>query len=450
MISKMIEGLLNTLLPIRSAKQQNWEMDADWARLDQEPLRARSLLYWGGILVVGLLVWSAYAELEEVTRGEGRVIPSRQVQIIQAVDGGVVSEIRVQEGQTVDIGQLLLSIDPTRFVSSFRENRSQYLSLLAKAERLKALSEKRAFSPPAEVVDQDLDILKQERRLYDFSKQELSAQLGIAGQQLQQRNEELKEARANHEQLGHRYELLKQELDVTRPLIKSGAVSEVELLRLERDVIQTRGERDQVEAQIDRVQAAVAEASRKIQEVELSFDNQIRRELSETLTKLSSLTEEKTALADRVKHADVKSPVRGTVKRLFYNTVGGVVQQGKEVAEIVPLDDTLVLEVKVSPRDIAFLRPEQKAQVRFTAYDFSIYGGLEAAVENIGADTVIDEQGNAFYMVRVRTHKPELGDNLPIIPGMVAQVDIITGQKTLLTYLLKPILRAKDNALRER
>ncbi len=450
MISKMIEGLLNALLPIRSAKQQNWEMDADWARLDQEPLRARSLLYWGGILVVGLLVWSAYAELEEVTRGEGRVIPSRQVQIIQAVDGGVVSEIRVQEGQTVDIGQLLLSIDPTRFVSSFRENRSQYLSLLAKAERLKALSEKRAFSPPAEVVDQDLDILKQERRLYDFSKQELSAQLGIAGQQLQQRNEELKEARANHEQLGHRYELLKQELDVTRPLIKSGAVSEVELLRLERDVIQTRGERDQVEAQIDRVQAAVAEASRKIQEVELSFDNQIRRELSETLTKLSSLTEEKTALADRVKHADVKSPVRGTVKRLFYNTVGGVVQQGKEVAEIVPLDDTLVLEVKVSPRDIAFLRPEQKAQVRFTAYDFSIYGGLEAAVENIGADTVIDEQGNAFYMVRVRTHKPELGDNLPIIPGMVAQVDIITGQKTLLTYLLKPILRAKDNALRER
>ena len=184
--------------------------------------------------------------------------------------------------------------------------------------------------------------------------------------------------------------------------------------------------------------------------MELAFYNQVRRELSEVQAKLSSLNEEKTTLADRVMHADVKSPVRGTVNRLYVNTLGAVVQPGKEVVEIVPLDDLLVLEAKINPKDIAFLRPGLKAQVKFTAYDYAIYGSLEAVVDQIGADTVVDEQGNAYYMVRVHTIKPELGENLPIIPGMVAQVDIITGQKTLLTYLLKPILRAKAMAFRER
>ncbi len=450
MISKLLERLLSTLLPIRSQNPHHWDDDADWARLDQEPLRARALLYWGGFIIVCLLAWSARAELAEVTRGEGKVIPSRQVQIIQAVDGGVVSEILVKEGQIVDAGELLLRIDDTRFVSSFRENRAQYLSLLVKSERLKALSEKRAFSPPEGLLSEDPDLLEQEQRLYQSTKKELDAQLGIARQQLQQRHEELQEAITNREQLTRQYELLQRELDVTGPLVQSGAVSQVELMRLERSVIQTRGERDQVLSQVERIQSSISEAKRKIQEVELTFSNRIRRELSDTQGKLSSLTEEKTGLADRVKHADVKSPVRGTVKRLYVNTVGGVVQQGKEVIEIVPLDDTLVLEVKVNPKDIAFLRPELKAQVRFTAYDFSIYGSLEAVVKQIGADTVIDDKGNAFYMVRVHTLKSELGDNLPIMPGMVAQVDIVTGQKTLLAYLLKPILRAKSNALKER
>ena len=244
--------------------------------------------------------------------------------------------------------------------------------------------------------------------------------------------------------------MVQKELDVTTPLFKSGAVSEVELLRLERDVVTTRGERNQVLSQIERIKSSMAEAKRKIKEVALTFANRFRRELSETLALLSGLSEEKLALSDRVKHAEVRSPVHGTVKRLLVNTIGGVVQPGKEVAEIIPLDDNLVLEVRVHPKDIAFLRPEQKAQVRFSAYDYSIYGSLEARVERIGADTIIDERGNAFYLVRVRTLEPNLGENLPIIPGMMAQVDIITGDKTLLAYLLKPILKAQSNALRER
>jgi adhesin transport system membrane fusion protein len=396
------------------------------------------------------VAWAAVAEIDEITRGEARVIPSSQLQIIQAVDGGVVEELAVREGQVVEAGALLLSVDPTRFVSSLRENRATFLSLQAKAARLQALTQGIAFEVPAEVLEEVPEVAAHEQRLYLSSVAEMDAQLSIARQQLTQRQQELNEMRSRHAQATRGYELTVQELNVTRPLIESGAVSEVDLLRLERDVSRLRGERDQSAAQISRIQSAIAEATRKIQEVELNVRNQMRNELSDTMAKLGSLSEGSRSLADKVKHAEIRSPVRGTVKRLLVNTVGGVVQPGKEVVEIVPLDDALILEAKVTPKDIAFLHPGQAALVKFTAYDFAIYGGLEAVVDNIGADSVIDDKGNAFYIVRVRTHKASLGDKLPIIPGMVAEVDILTGKKTILSYLLKPVLRAKAKALSER
>ncbi len=450
MISRGIDKLLSRILPVRENRVPRWELDADYAGFDQEPLRARALLYVGVVVLALLVVWAALTQFEEVTRGEGKVVPSGQVQVIQAVDGGIVSEIAVKEGQIVAAGQLLLRIDPTRFVSSLRGNRAEYLALLVKAERLKALSDQRPFVPPAELTEEHQSLLVQEQELYNSSRRELEAQIGVARQQLQQRTEELREVQAHYAQLDERGASLEKELDVTRPLLGSGAVSEVELLRLERELIQIRGERDQARAQIDRIQAAIAEARRRSQEVELAFFNQVRRELSEVQAKLSRLFEEKASLVDRVKHADVKSPVRGTVKTLHINTLGAVVSPGKEVVEIVPLDDSLVLEVRINPKDIAFLRPGMKALVKFTAYDYAIYGNLEAVLEQISADTVIDDQGFAYYLARVRTLRPELGENLPIIPGMMAQVDIITGQKSLLNYLLRPILRAKAMALRER
>ena len=238
---------------------------------------------------------------------------------------------------------------------------------------------------------------------------------------------------------------------MTRPLVRTGAVSDVELLRLERDVARYRGERDSANSDIPRLESAVAEANRKIQEIELTFRNVARSELSEVNAKLSTLSEGSTALEDRVKQTEIRSPVNGTVKQLKVNTVGGVVQPGKDVIELVPSDDALLLEAKVLPRDIAFLRPGQKALVKFTAYDFAVYGGLEATLEQIGADSVVDEKGNAYFVVRVRTLSNTIGQQkLPIIPGMVAEVDILTGKKTVLSYLLKPILRAKAKALTER
>jgi adhesin transport system membrane fusion protein len=446
-----VEGILGRLPNREEIEAVDFATDADLAMLRQEPLRARLLLRTIGIVVVLFLLWAALAQLDEVTRGEGKVIPSKQLQILQSIDGGLVSEILVKEGDVVNPNQLLIKIDETRFVSSVKENQAQYLGLMAKAARLRAISEGKPFVPPPEVLKADPSIVQQERQFFEARNDELNAAISIARQQLAQRHQELNEAQAKKAQAAQGYDLTSKELSVTRPLISSGAVSEVELLRLERDVSRYRGEREMASAQISRIQAAINEAQRKIEEVELTFRNEASKELSETMAKLNSLAEGSVALSDRVKQSSIRSPVKGTVKRLLVNTVGGVVQPGKDMIEIVPLEDALLLEAKVQPRDIAFLRPGQPVMVKFTAYDFSIYGGLDGTLEHIGADSVMDEKGNAFYTVRVRTSKPGFGDaNLPIIPGMVAEVDILTGKKSVLAYLIKPVLRAKSVALTER
>jgi adhesin transport system membrane fusion protein len=356
----------------------------------------------------------------------------------------------VKEGQTVNEGQILLQIDPTRFESSVNENRALYLSLTAKAARLRAIGEGKAFVPPPEVVTEDPKTAQEEQKLYETATSELNAQVSIARQQYEQRSQEQAEAIARQKQAANAYESSMKELTVTRPLLSTGAVSEVELLRLERDVSRFKGERDVAAAQIARSGAAMNEANRKIQEVELAVRNNASKELSETMARLNSLIQSGTGLADKVKQTAIRSQVRGTVKRLLVNTVGGVVQPGRDVVEVVPSDGKLILEAKVAPKDIAFLVPGQKAVVKFSAYDFATYGGLDARLEHIGADSVTDERGNTFYTVRVATDKASLEGGQPIIPGMVAEVDIITGKKTILSYMLKPVLRAKQSAFIER
>jgi membrane fusion protein, adhesin transport system len=449
-VQPRVDRLLSDWREEADRPEADFVADADYYMIHQEPLRARILVRTLGIVVAVFILYASVAQVDEVTKGEGRVIPSRQLQVLQSLDGGIVSQIAVHEGEVVNADQLLLQIDSTRFESSARESQSQYYSLLAKAARLRALTEGKAFEPPPEAVKQDPDTVDQERRLYESKVSELNAQVSISREQLAQRQQELTEARAKRDQAAQAYELSARELAVTKPLISSGAVSEVDLLRLERDVARFRGDRDMAAAQIARSQSAISEGQRKIQEVELNFRNDAGKDLADTMAKLNAISETNVGLADRVKHSAIRSPVKGTVKRLLVNTVGGVVQPGKDIVEVVPLDDTLLLEAKVLPKDIAFLRPGQRAMVKFTAYDFSIYGGLEAKLEQIGADTVTDDKGNTFYVVRVRTDKPSLGLNLPIIPGMVAEVDIVTGRKSILAYLLKPVLRAKQGALTER
>jgi adhesin transport system membrane fusion protein len=429
---------------------RDFVVDADSAMITQDPLRARKVVRAVLAAFAVFLLWAAIAQVDEITKGEGKAVSSRQLQVVQSLDGGIVREILVKEGDRVQEGQILVKIDATRFLSSFNESRATYLALLAKAARLRAVAEGVEFVPPQEVVKENPALADQERAVYFNRRAELNAQMGIARDQLSQRTHELAEAQARHEQAKQGYTLTSKELTLTKPLLSSGAVSDVDLLRLERDVSRLEGEKNQTASQITRLQSAIAEARKKIEEVELEFKNQARNELSDTQAKINSLGEGSVTLSDKVKQADIRSPVTGTVQRLLYNTVGGVVQPGKDIIEVVPLEDTILLEAKVSPRDIAFLHPGQKANVKFTAYDFAIYGGLEARVENISADSVMDDKGNTFYIVRVRTIHSSIGKNLPIIPGMIAEVDILTGKKAVLSYLLKPVLRAKQYALTER
>jgi len=449
-LRRLLDKLFSPWMKDVDSSPYDWQQDAHRAYLEQQPLRARSLLYAVAIIVIALVVWSALAEIDEVTRGQGKVIPSKQIQLVGSQDGGIVTEILVREGDIVEKGQLMLRLDQTRSESSFRENRAEYQALELKASRLRAVADKTDFVPDPELAKAVPRIVAQEMALFISSKGSLELEKQIAQEQLIQRKEELVEITAREGQMDRSLEFTQRELNVTRPMVSSGAVSEIEILRLEREVNQLRGERDQARAQLRRIKSSIAEAERKIEDVENEFVNEVREELADTLTRINALQEAGTGLSDRVQQTSVRSPVNGTVKQLYYNTIGGVVLPGKEIIEVVPLDDTLLLEVRIRPKDIAFLIPGQKALVKFTAYDFVVYGGLDGTVEHIGADTVVDEEGNPFYEVNVRTKEPSMGDDKPIIPGMTVEVDILTGKKSVLAYLMKPVLRAKQYALTER
>lgn len=430
---------------------KNWVVDAEWARIQQEPVHARRLLYVMVLGLTGLLVWSAHAPLDEVARGDGRVIPSRQLQVVQSLDGGIVEEILVREGQVVEAGDLLLRIDPTRATSNLRESRAQFLSLTAEVLRLQALlADLDEPSFPDDLIGEAPDIFAHELSTFFSNRAELNEQIAIFNHQLQQREQDLREARAARSQYASSLSLSSRELQVTRPLLQSGAVSDVDIIRLEREVANARGEVNRAEAAISRSEAAIEEARNKIREVELTVRNRWSAQLSESRARLNVLIQAETGLADVVRQTEIRSPVRGTVQRLFTNTLGGVVTPGREVLEIIPLDDQLIIEARISPKDIAFIRPGQQAMIKFTAYDFAIFGGLAAEVEHISADTITDERDNTYFLVRLRTFESGFNEDLPIIPGMTAQVDILTGKKTVLEYIMKPVLRATSQALSER
>lgn len=449
-VSAIVDKIFQRWLTPIHEQTHDWIDDADWARVQQEPLRARLLLNAIAIVLLTLLLWAAIAKVDEVARGDGRVIPSSHMQVLQSFDGGVVQEILVREGQIVNKGDLLLRIDPARFESSFRENRAEASSLLARTTRLKALTGNTDFILSPDIIKNFPDIAEHERTQYESNRKELTEQVGIARSQLEQRQQELREVQAKLEQVSKTLDYTTQELNVTKPLLAKGAVSEVEILRLEGEVSNAQGARQQALAQEQRLLAAVNESKSKVREVELSENNKWRAELSEALAKLSSLTETSTGLADKIKYSEIRSPVHGTVQKLYTNTLGGVVQPGHDVIELSPLGDRLIIEAKVSPKDIAFIHKEQKAIVKFTAYDFSIYGALSGTLVSISPDTMKDDKENVFYLVQIETDRAGFDASLPIIPGMTTQVDILTGKKTVLSYLLKPVLRAKQNALTER
>lgn len=447
-----INRVFKPLFSVFNNRGKHWETDAEFALKQQQVLKARGLLYGVALVFICLLVWAGFASVDEVTRGEGKVIPSQQLQVIQSVDGGVVEALFVSEGDRVEKGQLLVRIDPTRFVANFQENSVRAFALRAKVERLNALIKGHSYQPDldAELTPSQLQVLTREQSYYHSALRELEQRLTIARDQLAQREQELSETQARISAARQAYSMSNQELQVTKPLLQSGAVSEVEILRLQRDTAAARGELNQARAKARQIESSIQEAQGRIQEVQLSASNQWQAELSEASSSLNSLDKSVEGLADRVKFAEIRSPVTGTVQRVLFNTLGGVVQPGNAVLEIVPEDSNLLIEGKIAPKDIAFLRPGLPVTIKFHAYDYAIYGGMSATLQHISADTITDERDNTYYLVRAVASDPEFAKNLSIIPGMTTQVDVLTGKKTILSYLLKPVLRAKANALTER
>ncbi|MCQ9394831.1 HlyD family type I secretion periplasmic adaptor subunit [Pseudomonas viridiflava] len=424
------------------------------AALADPSSRAMSLTVWiAAALLLGALLWAGFAILEEVTTGEGKAIPSSKVQVIQNLEGGIVSDIFVREGQVVDKGDTLLRLDDTRFMSSRSESEVDRLTLTAQVERLAAEAEGRSLTLPAEVTSSAPQVAADEQALYESRQRRLASEQRTLNEQLRQKTQELAEFRSKQEQFRSSLALVQQELDMSAPLVSSGAVSPVEILRLKRNAVELRGSMNANTLAIPRAEAAISEIKSRGQESELAFRADAARELNEKRNDLARISASRIAIDDRMSRTTVVSPVRGIVKTLKVNTIGGVVQPGSDLLEIVPLEDNLLIEAKVRPQDVAFLHPGQKAMVKFSAYDYTLYGGLPARLEMIGADTITDDKDNSFYLIQVRTDSNHLGSDsrpLLIIPGMIATVDIITGEKSVLDYLLKPVLKARAEALRER
>jgi membrane fusion protein, adhesin transport system len=425
------------------------------AAVDLDPAHPAGhlILFAVALLLVIALVWAAVAEVDEFTTAEGQVIPSSQVQIVQNLEGGIVREILVREGDVVNKDQVLLNIDDTRFASSYQEGRVKYLMLLAKATRLLAETEGAALNLPLEVMTEAPQLGEDEQRLYLTRQQELASNMEIIKQQRSQRQQELLGLRSRLGQLQRSYALLQDELQRTEPLVGEGVISHVELLRLRRQVNETRGDLDAARLGLPGAQAALDEVAQKIKELQIKFRTEAQGELNDVKAELAATTEANTSALDRVTRTAVRSPLHGTVKRLKVATVGGVVQPGMDLVEIVPLEDALLVEAKVKPQDIAFLRPGQPASVKLSAYDSTIYGALDATLEHISADSITDDEGHNFFVIRVRTRDRGYlkdGESLPIISGMTASVDVLIGRKTILTYLLRPIGRARERAFHER
>jgi membrane fusion protein, adhesin transport system len=358
------------------------------------------------------LFWANTFKLEEITRGNAKIIPSSREQVIQSLEGGILSELLVKEGDIVTQGQPLLRIDPTKAKASYQEGQNKAIALRATASRLRAEARGTPlqFSPD---VKQLPELVKNETNTYQAKRQAVEQSMAT---------------------IRRSKELIARELAMTEPMAAKGLVSEIELLRMRRQV-------NDLELQIqERFNKYRADAANEL--------NKVEAELSQT-------TEIVGARQDQVKRTTINAPLRGTVKNIRMNTIGGVVQPAQDIMEIVPLEDRLLVEAKIRPHDVAFLRPGLPATVKISAYDYSIYGGLEGEIEIISPDTLREErktEDENYYRVLVRTKNSTLTNNgkeLPIIPGMTASVEIRTGEKTVLDYILKPVLKARE-AMRER
>jgi adhesin transport system membrane fusion protein len=421
---------------------------------DHELRRSASwLLYAILFSVVAFFVWASTFHLDTVTRAQGRVIPSGRLQLVQSLEGGVVQAIHVKQGQAVAEGAALVSLSAVQAGGDYQSRRQQRFALLARLARLNA--ELNDISPAFGVeLERDArEFVVIERAAWRARFEERAAQIRVLDAQRDQRSREIEEARIVIQTAERTLELAREERRILSQLVSRGLEPQIELVRLDRLIADAEGRRDSARSAIIRLEAALAEVVARKDATLRQIRTQAQGDLNQTTAELRSLEEVMPALADRVGRTELKSPVNGILNRLLISTVGGVVRPGEPVAEIVPVDDQLVFEAMVLPQDIGFVKPGQSARLKITAYDFSIFGAMTGTVTQVSPDAVTNDRGESFYLARIETKAPVLlsGDKeLPVVPGMQAQVDIITGSKTVLQYLSKPVIAVRENAFRER
>ncbi len=444
------------------SKRKNKISDADIefmnslnaAILQKSPAKTAMLLYIIGGLIVVFLIWANFTYVDELTRGQGKVIPSSQIQIIQNLEGGIVNKLHVKEGDKVKKGQVLLEIDDTGFGSSFNEGRSKYYELKVRIARLQAEASGQPIHMDEELIKDFPNLTGSEMNLYNINKQRIANEQDVLRERLRQKQVELNDAQNRIRNLKSAKELIQREMSLTKPLYEKGLVSEVEYLQIKQKLLDNQNEIESTINMMNSAQSKIVEARNMLNESATKFRSDAQDQLSQALAEFNRTSATQVALQDRVNRTQVRSPVDGTVKRLMVNTIGGVVKPGMDIMEVVPGEDALLIEAKIKPSDIAFIYPGQEAIIKVTAYDFAIYGGVKGIVTHISADTIEDEQKKeSYYLVHIKTDKTYIGteDNKKdIMVGMTVMADIVTGKKTIMQYLLKPILRAKYNALRER
>jgi len=426
---------------------------ASAAVLAHSPHRLRAVLIFWIVSVFLFLLWAAVSPIDELVRGDGKVIPGGENQMIQHLEGGIIKEILVTEGQKVKADDILLKIDNIKSSSTFESSQYKSAELRAKLVRLQAEATGSEFAPTQEDLKKIPMQIAQEQSLFNSNKERLQSQLGTLNSQLSQKTTEKREAQSRMVEQKRSLALIKEEISMSEPMVAQGIKSKVEFLRLKREGSDIEERYNAAVVSIPRLDAAISEINGKIREAKSEFTTKAKLALNEVETEYKRVGAESNALEDQVTRNAIRSPINGIVQKLFVNTVGGVVKPGDNLIEIVPTEGGLLVEAKVKPSDIAFLYPGQKAIVKVTAYDFAVYGSLEGSVVNISPDTVTDKKENVYYVVKVQTTKKYLGTaqkQLKIIPGMMVNVDIITGKKTILSYILKPLLKAKQYTFTER
>lgn len=403
--------------------------------------------------ILAFIVWASLAEIDEITRGDGDVIPYGQNQVIQNLEGGIVDSILVSEGEIVKVDQVILKINNAKSSSTSRTNEMKFEELEAKQRRLYAESNGLEFG---EIKTDDPKLLTQivlNRKLYNSNKLEFTAKDNSLIEQISQRKQEYKEAEARIRSLKKSLEFVTEEIAMTAPMVREGVKSKVDFLKLKREANGIENDIQSAQLSLPRLKSAIEEYKNKREESKQLFINTAKGELNEVSAEIQRLKMQQIALSDQVDRTMVKSPVEGIVQKLFVHTVGGVIKPGDDLVEIVPTNKKLYLEIKIKPSDIAFIHPGAEAKIKISAYDFAIHGGLVGKVVSISPDTITDKKDNTFYLIHVETEKNYLGTKehpLNIIPGMMASVDIVTGKKTVMQYILKPILKSKQYVFTER